>query len=130
MEKTGPRQNRQMRRHRILGDLATSGDVTSADRIRVNGNEPAKCRYTRVLCQRGQGLDGGTLIDESRHADEITETCGIHNKCRNLSTERIENLDLLGENPFILTEIVIDPSLNMSIIIDTFFRVPVFRKPK
>jgi hypothetical protein len=129
-EETGPRQNRQMRRHRILGDLAASRDVTGADRVGVSGNEPAKCRHAGVLRQRGQGLDGGTLIDESRHADEIAETYRIHKKRRNFSTDRIENLGSVGQNLSILMEFVIQTSLYLSMYMDTILDFLNLRKAK
>jgi hypothetical protein len=65
----GSRQDRKMGGHRILRHLASSGDVTGADRSWVRGGEAPKCRHARNLRERGEGLDNGALIDESRHAD-------------------------------------------------------------
>jgi hypothetical protein len=73
LKKTGPRQDRQMRRHGILRNLATSGHVACPDRAGERSYKPAKGRHARILRERGQGLDGGTLIDASRHADKIAE---------------------------------------------------------
>ena len=92
MEETGPRQNCQMRRHRILGDLASSGDVTRPDRSPGRQRRAGEMPPCGCPARARQGLNGSTLIDESRHADPLIENQSCAQSiCPNFSTHEIEN---------------------------------------
>ena len=52
------RQDRQMRRERVLGDLQQSGEIARSEPIRLVPDERPEGLQTSRLGQRGEGQDG------------------------------------------------------------------------